>query len=526
MIKRNYKNVLFYALLYVGLVSIFVFSPYATDDFGEKLTAYDCSWAECLRSAVFYGNGRFLGNIGLYVSLHSDLIRIFLKPLLVSVMVLCFSYICNIKTLWGKVLSCALLIIPGAGYFSNCYVDNPSFYNYVAPLCFFGIAISIVKYDRKNRKTSAILLVLLLFVSIIMQLFSENSSIIFLLFSLGLCAFDVYSEKKIRISSIMMFIGTAIGLIVMMVLPKYLSSKEELLYDMSEYRSIQINIPYMIGVLAKFTEMFLSAIVVILFLSAIEIYLILNKSKSAKYNKWQISIPIIYTLVSFFYTFFQETGTKINSAVKLVSLGLFIIFLINTIVIISQCIKEKKDRIIIYSLVALAMVSVGMFTVVNQHGYRTFYLPLCIVIGIAFYIIRIYKSECISDISEIKINSILNIAAVCFSICIVFVISLQMLQNYNVSLMRETYVQEKISQGETEIYIPKLPNKRLFCENHMLYCKEYLSLNNEDINISFIEIDEWEMYEYYQSLQDNPFGNIVYVLKNYNFNNGVADLYK
>ncbi len=522
MEKKNYKNILFYFAVFLGLFCIFFFTPYATDDYGEKLSAFDCTWLECIKGAVCYGNGRFLGNIGLYACLHNDLIRIFLKPLFITVLILCSSYVFEIKSLWGRLCLALLIVFPAQGFFSFCYAANPTFFNYTVPIVFFMCALSIIKYTDIKAHSNIILTVLLFIVSVCMQLFSENSSIIFSLFAFCACIFCLSVNKKVKLDYLVLFIGSVIGLAAMMILPKYIEAHFGMKYDMAGYRGIILSIPYMLGVVSQFAEMFSSAFAVILVLSAAEIFIVIKESPDDKAKKWHIAIPAGYSLLSFLYIFFQSKEKKILAPIKLLLLAALMIFLINSFIIVLRFVKEKKDRTVILFLGVLAITGVGMFTVLSQHGYRTYFLPLCLVIGIALYLLKIIKREYKIDFISPKTESALNTALVCACLCFTAIITLQTVQNYDVYCMREKYAAEKLEQGESIIYVPKLPNRALFSEDYMEYCKEYLKQGrNEDAEIVFVDIEEWEWQEKYQSVLDNPVEGIMYSVRNFNFNNGI-----
>ncbi len=519
MAKKACKNFPLFICIFIALFCILFFTPYATDDYAEKLSVMNATWPECFKSALFYGNGRVFGNLGLLSCLHNDLIRAFLNPLIITVAVFCCIYVFEIKTLYGKLAVALMLVIPAQGYFSNCFAVNPSFYNYVVPICLFTVCLALLKYSAKIGKIRWLLAFILLILSFCMQLFSENSSIIFMLFALGVCVYEFITDKKISVCNIALLIGTVIGLAAIMLLPNYLGEIGEFKYNMSEYRNVYISIPYIIGVLAQFAEIFSSAFIVIAVLSAAEVFLVIKESPEDKFKKWHIVIPVLYSLLSLLYSFIQSSERKVIASAKLALLGLFVIFFANSVLIFIRFIKSKKDRTAVLFLTLLAMMSVGMFTVLDQHGYRTFYLSVCLVAAISLYIINIIKREYgANDILE-KAQPVLNTATVIACLCFSVILTCLTVQNYDVSLMRERYVAEKSAQGETEIHIPKLPNKRICSEDYFMKFEEYLSDNYGEAEYTFVDMEDWELNESYQSMQDDPVLSLTYALENYNFNN-------
>lgn len=521
-LKKTGGNTLLFVAMYVALFCILFFAPYVTDDHFEKMMASGfATWMDCIKGAVLYGNGRVLGNIGLLGCLKSEAMRVFLKPLIVTTAVFCVNYLFNIKTLYGKLLTAFLIIIPARGFFSFCFIKNPIFYNYVAPITFFLLCLSLLKCARETGKFKIIMLPAVLILSIAMQLFSENSSIIFAIVAVSICVYEVVTYKKITARSVTMVIGSVIGLAVILFLVRFLTSQSlPLEYEMSEYRTVVLSIPYIIGVLAQFAEMFSSCAVLIIFLGAIEIFLVIKESPDDKLKKWHIIIPATYALISLFYAFIQSPERKIIAVVQMFFLGLFILFFINSAVIVFRFIKSRKDKIIISYIAILAMMSVGMFTVLTQHGYRTFYLSIFLVLMAGYYILSVIKREYSLDEIVKKAEPVMNRVMVVLALCFTVVTSAMMMQNYSVILMREKYIAEKSAQGETTIQVPVIPNSNLCKEEYLSGYRAYLEENYGDNKYIFVDLEQWEMYEpIYLDIENDPIAGITYVLQNYNFNN-------
>lgn len=516
----KYNNLFFSVVVFLCLFAILFFSPYATDDYGEKFTAFNATWKDCFIGAIRYGNGRFLGNIGLYACLHSDWVRILSKPLITLSLVLSVIYLFDIKKLWEKVMAVVFLVFPCHGFFSYCIIETPCFFNYVAPISFFGISLVILKYLNNKEKTNIFLLILLIAIGFCMQLFSENSTFIFLFSTLILLIYDFISKKRIKSNTLVLLLSEIVGLVTMFTLPSIIEKNFTLKYQMNNYRSIVFSISNIVSVLAKFAEMFSSAFVVIAALSAVEIYLVLKESQDDQFRLIHIIVPVAYSILSLLYSLTQNNEEKINSLVKIILLLSLTAFVINTIVITLRFIKSFEYKFTLISLLLLSMISVGIFTLLDKHGYRTFYLSIVLIICFFCVLYSYIKREFNVNI-QFQHNKALNIAVSIGLICFALVTSLQMIQNYDVLLMREIYISEKSELGDKIVYIPKLPNRNLYREEYMIYCKQYYCDRYNIEKIVFIDIEDWEMYNKYASLQSSPLKGVKYVFENFNFNNGL-----
>ena len=193
-------------------------------------------------------------------------------------------------------------------------------------------------------------------------------------------------------------------------------------------------------------------------------------------------------------------------------------FLLNALIIIFRFIKDIKTKSYsVFAIFALAM-SVGMFMILTLHGYRTFYLSLIIFVSLTIYLASYIVNEYGIRL-EVKVLRVLNVTAVSALLCFAVLLPLQTIQNYDVFAMRQEYVDEKISQGEKLVYVPKVPNKNLVRDEFLHFYKDYFTAEHQDVDIVFIDIEDWERFEEYQSMMDNPLTSITYAVSHLQFSN-------
>lgn len=517
--KNKYENIFLAGFIYALLFIVFLFNFFDTDDYSMQTSYSALSIANGLDFSIHYGNGRFIGNLALYYFNFYPITRMVFKPMVLTVLIGCIIYVFKIKKLWLKIATALLIIMPSSGFYAKCYSSNPCIMNYVAPLANVFVCFALMKIIGCKKKKMRLLLYTVLFIaSICMQFYSENATVIFLATAVFLIAYKYFTEKKFEADHIIFFIGGIIGAALMFIVPKHISYSVIGENVMSSYRQIIFNIPFAIGVVAKFAEYFSTAAIWIVIFGAVLTYIVIKESPDDKFKLWHIVFSNVYPAVCVLYKFTQTEEAKVISSVKLFLMILMFTFLLNTLIIFFRFIKDNRTKVYsIFLIFALAM-SVGMFMILNQHGYRTFYLSLIIFVSLtlylANYLIKTYNIEL--NANKLKIA---NVSAVAVLLCIGILLPLQTIQNYDVFAMRQEYVDERISQGEKLIYVPKVPNKSLVRDEFLSFYKSYFSKGHEEVEIRFIDIEDWERFEEYQSMMDNPLTSITYAVSHLQFSN-------
>lgn len=525
MLKEKKTNVAQTLVLFVSIFVVLFFSPYSADDYSlmtEFAARPEKDVLSFLWSAITFGNGRFLGNLELWSSIFSDIFRIVFKPIFLTVIIVMTVNLFALKNSYEKVFVAIFLLFPSAGFFSKCYVNTPCFFNFVAPLVGFLISLCIIKWYHSGEKKFFPRIcgfVVLFIASICMQLHSEHSTLIFVLAAIGVCALERYKYKKISVPASLFLIGSIIGSAIMFLGPRIMGVESK----MEGYRGLHINIPYAIGVIGKFSEMISTAVLLFVFISVLELLVIVNRSPKDKYRAMHILIAALYPVVSLVYALNMQTNeAKAISHIKLIFLVLFSLYILNTVIIVLRFIKSTEAKCIMIFIVVLAVLSVAMFTVLNQHGYRTFYLALFFVFIFSMVLFKTVVGEHKIDFNVETQKYLSMVSKAVFSMLIV-VMFFQMVQNYDVVIMRDHYIKEKSYTQEEVIEIPKLPNKNLWLDEYIHLYKGYFTTVGNGKEIRFVDIEEWELYEEYQSMQDNPITSVTYALTNFNFNKGAKN---
>lgn len=513
--KRNcYEKIIFAIFLYALIFTVFLFNIYTTDDF----TAHSNygSLLGCLKASIHMGNGRLLGNFLLYSFVFYPSLRIIFKPLILSALILLCDYVFNINNLWQKIIISLLIIIPSSGFFSNCYMQNPCFLNYVAPILPFLICLALIKFSKNRNKFVTILLSIIIFIcAVCTQLFSENTSVIFLIFSGFLFVYKAIN-KKITLTHIGMFCGAFIGLITMFLIPRTVSYIGT---NMSEYRGFIFNIPFAIGVMAKFSDYFSTVALWILLFGAIQIFLLKKESKKDAIYVVHVTIAAVYPAICILYKFTRTPSDKIISGLTLFLSLMISLFFLNAAVIFIRFLKEKEVKIFSLVVLFLMVISVGMFMIININGYRVFYLTVFMFICLNLYILNYLYNNYHQIQNLFHGHTTKNIVCSVLMCCFAIMLPLQIIQEYDVQVIRQEYVEEMLLNGEKEIYLPKIPNKNLVRDIWMDFYNDFIMKNYPEVTFYFVDIEDWERCDYYTALQNNPLTSITYAIKHLDYGN-------
>lgn len=520
MRKSNYITSIFFAVfVYLVLFVVFLFNFFGADDYSMQCGGLAGQVVNGIDFTVRYGNGRLLGNFFLYYFNYVPIVRMIIKPLALLILILCVNYVFNIKRLWAKIAVAMLIIIPSSGFYASCYSINACFGNYVLPITTVFLCFAFMKiYATGRRKAAGLILPLLFVTSVCMQLYCENATIIFLLSAICFVAYDLYSTKKASAEKIIFLIGGILGAAIMVILPKMVDNPIIDQDTMESYRHIVINIPFSIGILAKFAEYFSTAALWIVLFGLLMIYIVKKESPDDKFKLWHILLSVIYPAVCVIYLFFQTTETKVISGTKLIFLALTVLFFINAFIIFIRFVRPQKEKIFSVFMLAILAMSAGMFIFVNQSGYRTFYLSLFIFISLTLYIADYVVKEYNLKLDSTKTKQ-LNYSAIAVLLCLSVLLPLQTIQNYDAFAMRQEYVDTKLAEGEKTLYVPKVPNTNLVRDEWIDFYREYYTRHSDGVKVIFVDMEEWERYWDYRSMLDNPITSITYAIEHLDYGN-------
>lgn len=512
--KKRYENIFLTIFIFLFLFVVFLFNIYSTDDFTTR-DNYG-SVFNCFKSSLHMGNGRILGNFILYVFGFMPLFRIVFKPLVITAIIFLCEYVFNIKEMWQKITVSLLIIIPSSGFFANCYINNPCFANYVTPLFCFLVCMALIKisYWKNTIQKIAFNIVVFIF-AVCMQLFSENTSIVSFAFAGFMLIYSIV-RKKDKLKYSVFFSGTVVGLLIMLFVPKMIGYVST---DMSAYRGLVFDIPFAVGVIAKFSDYFSTVTLWIFIFGAMQIFLLKKEATKDRFYTAHFVIATIYPSICILYKFTRTPLEKVISGLALLLTALMALFLINAAVIFIKYLKQEEAKVFSLGMLILMGISVGMFMFININGYRVFYLTVFIFICLNLFFLN-YLNNNYSEIQTVlKPSKEKKFACLVLMCCFAVMLPLQIIQEYDAQVMRHEYVEERLSAGDKEIYIPKIPNKNMVRDIYIDFYSSYVMKNYPDVEFYFVDIEDWDELDQYYALQNNPWESITYAVRHLDYGN-------
>ena len=228
--KNPVKTVLCFTVLCFGFWAVlFSLCPMTEDD--------RYFWSLGLRSlpeirdfALRYGNGRLLGNLGVFYLVEYPLLRVLVKAGVLTGMTLLLPAVLGLCGSEYRLGSFLLLTLLSPSLFAQVYTWTSGFQNYVPPLFLLLLNLWLC---RRSRGWALALPVLGL--SFAMQLYVEHSSAIHVLMGLGLCLWAGKWDKKRLPCAGAFLLGAVLGLGLMLALPTRIAAP---LVDMATYKGL------------------------------------------------------------------------------------------------------------------------------------------------------------------------------------------------------------------------------------------------------------------------------------------------
>lgn len=467
------KNNIYIVLVTIVLGYIIWNSPLTVDDLYYKAFALKNIKA-IFKFALGYGNGRLLGNMLIHFIIKSSIFRVIFQTFFV--MLLCFI-ICKITHVYlNKIfyLGIALYFFVSPLIFRDVYLWSSAFANYIPGIICMFVAWHIVK-----NKDGLIWNFILLVVSVLGQLFVEHTSLINTVLAVVTLIYFIKencNKQKIN-KAFIWFVGTAVGMAIMFMIPK-------LFYVKNEWENYQKSVDitnlkgFIVGILGngmQISGIYLQNVFGLIVLSIALIMLVNPKI----IEKIILIIVPIYGLCINFVIENLWTGTIcafMNLAVCLVY------FMCVTMLIIQNRNIHGREKILFY--ICMCVFSVMPLLVVYPIGAR------CLLHSYVFFIMAVLTliNENIEKFNVDIMKLISVIAMGVFSVIMV-------VNFHNVGRLDEQrlqYVQKEVDKGNSIIYVPKIESKYVKDNDGWSYGQVFYHNKKQDIKFIFIDEGKWE----------------------------------
>lgn len=497
--KKNTGFIIISIIAIIGFAALSFFFPYSLDDWawgGPLGIERFESWFEAY-------NGRYLGNLLILLLTRSNVIRII-------IMALSFYWACFLCCSYSKSKKLSVLLFALVTFFimpKDIFIQTVSwasgYSNYFPPILMTVTYFCIIQniFETKKPyylKITPVITVLLGFAG---ALFMENVTIFSVVISVIIIIFAAVKFRKVYITHIAYFIGSAAGAVVMFTNSAYglIASGED------SYRQTGMSNGSMFDTIKGnfqliYENLFIDNVVIFAVLSLLSIILFIFASKNLKTRAKVCSLICIAANVLSLAVLIIKKITSINAETAadkprlLIILfftavsGIYFISLAGIILISADKKLREKTALILISV----PVVVAPLAVVNPVRARCFlppYLLFMVLAVILFdYLIRSKKEEktaAAKGLCALFAVITIGISAFYFSIYI---------PNYICDKERNEYLIEQ-SKVTDQVTLPRLPydeyvygDAELAMWNYRY--KKYLGVDT-DIKLDFVDYEEY-----------------------------------
>lgn len=389
----NKKSVLSYVLVFGGFLGMFFFMLPIMDVFVFYRESGGAEWtlSGVLNSALYYGNGRFLGNVFLYLLSHNFEVAV----LVVSLTLLCIVFSMNMLLFDNRYetifLVAILVAIPGEGMIRELYYMLASFLNYVFPIALILLSMVLIQQSQVKAVKGRIRVIMDLLVMALLYaacLFSENTSIALLATAIVYLGYRFFVDKRLTIPLLLQGISVFLGVATMFLIPPLTGTAHKLDYYRGVSTTLFALIDQCIGNYIAFATYFSTCIPVIVLLSVGFAFMVKTECASLRSYGFLITISILYPVACIGFSILDANIVRMNwlYLMHVVLLSLLIV----GILLASFHIHDKRRRIIILAFITVVFFSIAPMMVVTLYGYRTYYTTFISVLVFALYLIREY----------------------------------------------------------------------------------------------------------------------------------------
>lgn len=501
------KDKWFYLILFLFSFTFFAaigyLSPPMADDLifeSQRLSGFK----DIFHYAVYYGNGRLLGNfLGEYFCYHR-ITRTLYRGIVSASVIILMPNIAGCKSKISYLLSFIMIAGSGEYFFGNVLAWSSGFINYVTPFFLTLIVCLLFKvkflYISQNNKLLNILSLILIFVfGISSQLFVEHSTIVNCIIAILVLIF-CFNHRIERSGAVLYLMSTTIGGIVMILIPRLFYQSGNLVdgYRESSFGNIQKMIETVKVFLYNFIHWINSSFILItaVFSLIFVLLYIYRNHIGTKVSKALLSVNVLsftcyliseiqysYPIYSTLKTFREYLYIVLVSVPVLTAI--FLLF-----VILKAKEPDKKNNKYLLILLFLSAMSFAPLTVVTPCPSRTFFQ------GYVFLVMFILA---ITDTVSIKatetqsgiLKTALSTGCVILSVCL----TITYISFFQLNNLKENHIKKEISNHATEIELFEIDSMLIIPSLGGDYTPEYelLYYYSEPGDIKFIKLstDEW-----------------------------------
>lgn len=453
---------LYLLLLFILTLTLGYFCVWTQDDFYTN----SGGWIASAQEALFYGNGRYLGNFLVNVCLSHKLLDSVVRGAVITGIIGLLPSVAaelNLKT-----LSMSFLLFFG---FSNLILREAvlwghGFYNFALPALCILVSLQILKsyYIKKKTARKGVKIAVLLILGVCQQLFSENTTCVALLIALALFLITV-CRKEDRTLTLAYLAGAALGAFIMFALPEIM----QVSHKMEFYRGSGVGADslgeFIRLIFRNLNSCLFSLCPMVPVWTAVSIgFIRIVRAYSGNSRRLYKRKPFFYAVFAlqplfsvlfFFIDANPDEGKSRLSVTQLsnIYLGIFIFFIIYCAALLFVVLVNEQlrgNRKLYLAIIGVGVCSVGELLIITVMGPRCLFLTACII---AVFVLRFFSEENLLG----KKTAVASGAAGVLIAVYLIVILIQVTQ---VSKARFTYAKQQMDEKKQVIEIILLPHAR------------------------------------------------------------------
>lgn len=487
MLKSNLKSFghivwVEYIFIYIVLCVVYFFMIPQSDIFLFARET-EASFDSVVSQALYYGNGRFVGNIigmGLSkcFSCAFAVVALFLTSITVLLNKLVFDN--NHITVFPVAIIVSFMC---ADMMSEAYYLLASFCNYVIPCALVLLNALIIKSLLNNKINSVFLKtvagIVVVVTGVASCLFSENTTAVVFTLTVVQLLYSVIRYKKVNVIQVVNMLSASVGTFLMLFIPQATGTS----HKMNHYRAVEISVSRVVANFAKFSEVISNNTLIMAVVSLALVYLCLKKTKlSSKFKAFCVSYFAAFVLFSILISEQEIRDIYIARLNSVVILAIVIYILVAVCIVFA--ITDKTIRLNLMGFGIVIASSVAPMMIVTQYGYRTYYITAVLLIVFALFVLKQAIGETAENLKAINLKQLKKYAVLCSIAIFTFLGAFYFIQsvyNYDFFVVRTDMICEQVKANKengTDDYIEvfTLP-------------MEGISIEDEYINIVFDIID-------------------------------------
>ena len=488
--SRTTQGGIIFLLTLLFFALVMYCAPFSSDDL-EHILFQRTQIGQALHDVLYYGNGRFLGNLGTIYLCNNTVLRVSCKALSSALLAALLPAALGIYSPRHHLLSFLLIICMSGSLFGQVFTWTSGFTNYIPPILFCLIVLCLLRSLPARGKIGRFLIhILIICFGTAAQLFNEVATVFNCLLSVILLAIAV-SKNGRRSGPLTFTLASFAGAAIMYLLPIvfYVENNRS-----SGYRSVAAGgLKSMVASVITHSSSlsaYIAENLVLCLLLCFCAYHVLHKyglpgryAAAARVLRHLIIIAAVYFLCNCFVNNGIWHG-RLKPVRHLLSFVFVLIPLAGMFigVMLGRRIRYRLHFAVLFALSLFVILPLLIVNPISMRCLAQFYVTQAAVI-------LLYCARYV-EIPEARIRTV-NRMLCLTAVSVAIVISMAFVNIRWLSDTRDRYIARQMEQGATEIAIFPIPYDYVFWDGPATYPYMYHYSQPGDIRFIAIPYEDW-----------------------------------